>query len=51
VKVAIDASVKKLALFHYDPEQSDDEIFGIEQEAKLLFPATIISMEGLQLDI
>jgi phosphoribosyl 1,2-cyclic phosphodiesterase len=51
VKVAIDANVKKLALFHYDPEQSDDEIFGIEQEAKLLFPATIISMERLQLDI
>ena len=51
VKVATEAGVKKLALFHYDPDQSDEEIMKIGEEAKLIFPGTIVSREGLLLDI
>jgi phosphoribosyl 1,2-cyclic phosphodiesterase len=51
VKVALEAGVKKLALFHYDPDQTDDEIFAIEKEAKSLFPGSFISREGDQIEI
>ncbi len=51
VKVASEAGVDKLVLFHFDPDQSDDDIFKVEEEAKRFFPNTILAREGLQVEI
>lgn len=50
-KTAINANVKKLVLFHYDPTYNDDVIDSIETQAKKIFPNTIASYEGLELDL
>jgi phosphoribosyl 1,2-cyclic phosphodiesterase len=50
-KVALEAAVKKLALFHFDPDRSDDDVFRIEEEAKKVFPGSFIACEGMKLEI
>ncbi len=45
-KVAADAKVKKLLLFHHDPERGDDEMDHIVEQTKKLFPATEGAREG-----
>lgn len=51
VKVATKAKVGCLALFHYDPNASDDYMESVLQKARELFPRTILSQEGLELNL
>jgi ribonuclease BN (tRNA processing enzyme) len=51
VKVAIEANVGCLALFHYDPNASDDYMESILLKAREIFPRTILSQEGLELNL
>lgn len=51
VSVAKEAKVKRLVLFHADPDRTDDEAFQIEKEARELFPATQLAVEGLEIDL
>ncbi|MFZ0544407.1 MAG: MBL fold metallo-hydrolase [Candidatus Promineifilaceae bacterium] len=51
VKVAQKANVGCLALFHYDPNASDDYMESVLLKARELFPHTILSQEGLELDL
>jgi ribonuclease BN (tRNA processing enzyme) len=50
-RVARQAGVGCLALFHYDPDASDDDMELILNEARRIFPRTILSREGLALDL
>lgn len=50
-RVARQADVGCLALFHYDPDASDDDMELILAEARKIFPRTILSREGLTLDL
>lgn len=49
--VARQAEVGCLALFHYDPEATDDDMEQILNEARKIFPRTILSREGLTLNL
>ncbi len=51
VQVAIEANVKRLALFHHAPDASDASLEGILQDARNYFPNTILAREGLTLNI
>lgn len=51
VQVAQAAGVRKLALFHHDPTHADDMLDGIERQAQLVFPQTVLAREGLQIDL
>jgi len=51
VQVAIEAKVRTLALFHYAPEMSDDEVDATVVEARRFFPRTLAAREGLILDL
>jgi ribonuclease BN (tRNA processing enzyme) len=50
-KVAQEAGVKQLALYHHDPNHDDDMIAKKEEGAKKLFANTITAIEGLTLTI
>lgn len=50
-QVAIEANVKKLGLFHFSPDLSDDEIDQILIQAKKIFPNTIVAKEGLEITL
>jgi len=43
---AREAQVKKLLLFHHDPNNSDDVLRGIEKEAQKKFPASELATEN-----
>lgn len=45
-KVALDAKVGQLVLFHHDPNYADKTIAGIEREARSLFTNTVAAREG-----
>lgn len=49
--VAREANVGCLALFHYDPSSSDDDMENILEQACQVFPHTILSREGLTIDL
>jgi ribonuclease BN (tRNA processing enzyme) len=49
--VAAQAKVKKLLLFHHDPNNNDEALENIEFEAKKLFANTELAKEGWQLRI
>jgi ribonuclease BN (tRNA processing enzyme) len=49
VKVAQQASVRRLALFHHDPLHTDDELEEIERQAQAAFPGAFLAREGLQI--
>ena len=51
VKVAQKAQVGCLALFHYDPNASDDYMESVLLKAREIFPRTILSQEGLELNL
>jgi phosphoribosyl 1,2-cyclic phosphodiesterase len=50
-KLARAARVKRLVLFHHDPDHDDTMIRQIEARAQDDFPATIAAYEGLQLQL
>jgi phosphoribosyl 1,2-cyclic phosphodiesterase len=51
VKVAKAAGVKNLAIFHHDPNHSDDLLDHIAEEVKLIFPGAFLAREGLRFDV
>jgi phosphoribosyl 1,2-cyclic phosphodiesterase len=48
-QVAKTAQVKKLVLFHYDPDATDDMMATILEKTKGIFPNTILAKEDLML--
>jgi ribonuclease BN (tRNA processing enzyme) len=50
-QVAIEANVKNLALFHYSPDLSDEELEEMLHKAQQVFPRTLLSREGIMLDL
>lgn len=51
IDVAKKADVKKLILFHHDPDHTDEQITNIEQASKRLFPDSQAAYEGLEIDL
>jgi len=49
--VACDAGVKRLVLFHHDPQHSDEVVAGITAEAKRMFSDTEAATEGTSIEI
>ena len=49
--VACDAGVKRLVLFHHDPQRSDEAIARIVAEARRMFPNTEAATEGTTIEI
>ena len=47
VRLAKEANVSKLCLFHHDPEHDDDEMDRIAKAAAKALPGTIVAREGL----
>jgi phosphoribosyl 1,2-cyclic phosphodiesterase len=50
-QVAVEAGVGCLALFHYSPDLSDDQVENILQQTREIFPRTILAREGLELSL
>jgi phosphoribosyl 1,2-cyclic phosphodiesterase len=48
VEVAIEAKVRRLALFHHDPDHDDTFLAGVEVEAQRLFSNGFMAREGLE---
>ncbi len=51
VDVAKQAGVKRLVLFHMDPERCDEDALAIEAEAKKEFPGAVLAKEGMTLEV
>lgn len=51
VQVAEQAGVKKLALFHHDPEHDDDFILNMEKESQKRFPNAFFARECSTVEI
>ena len=51
VRVAREAGVKRLVLFHHDPSHNDEMLRAIEAQARREFPETYVAREGWTLDI
>ena len=51
VKVARAAGVRRLVLFHHDPDQDDAAVLAKEARARELFPSTDAAREGMVIDI
>jgi phosphoribosyl 1,2-cyclic phosphodiesterase len=51
VEVAEQAGVKRLALFHHDPEHTDSFLFRMEEECQRRFPEAFLSREGMEIEI
>ena len=51
VRLAEQAGVKKLCLYHHDPEHDDAEMDAIARMAAAARPGTIVASEGLVLDV
>jgi ribonuclease BN (tRNA processing enzyme) len=49
--VALQANAKRLALFHHDPDRTDEQVEQMETEAQNLFPRTIAAYEGLEIEL
>src|SRR5262249_52319804 len=45
------AKVKKLVLFHHDPEHDDAKLDAIAREAEAALPGTVLAKEGLTLKL
>ncbi|UCD37988.1 MAG: MBL fold metallo-hydrolase [Fidelibacterota bacterium] len=49
-EVALKAGVKKLFLFHFSPNYSDEDVFDMEQRARNVFPDTTAAYQGLTVE-
>ena len=49
--VALQASVKKLALYHYDPSYDDSLVGEMEKRAQSIFKDSVASYEGLEIEL
>ena len=50
VRLCKEAGVKRLAVFHHDPEHDDDMLDGIAREVEKLLPGSVVAHEGLVLE-
>lgn len=50
VRLCKEAGVKRLAVFHHDPEHDDDQLDGIAREVERLLPGSVVAHEGLVLE-
>jgi ribonuclease BN (tRNA processing enzyme) len=50
-KVARQAGVGRLMLFHHDPRRNDAAVAEIERSAQALFPSTIAAREGMMVEL
>ena len=48
---AVALGVKRLVIFHHDPEHADDDLDVIEAAAAEVLPGTCLAREGLEIDI
>lgn len=48
VEVGLEAKVKRLALFHHDPDHDDTFLAGVEREVQRLFANAFLAREGLE---
>ena len=51
IAVAEAAQVRRLALFHFSPNDSDDALEELERRAQARFPHAFLSREGMTLDL
>ncbi len=51
VKMAKEANVKKLVIFHHDPLHGDDFLDSIGEAAQKVFPGAIMAREGTSIDV
>jgi len=49
VRIARDAKVKKLVLFHHDPDHDDKQLDAIQHQARRKFAGAVAAREGLTL--
>lgn len=49
VRLAQAAGVKKLAIFHHDPEHTDDIMAAIEAEAAQVWDRTVVARDGMEI--
>lgn len=50
-QVALEARVKNLALFHYGPDMTDDDVIQILGKTRQIFPRTLLAKEGLEITL
>jgi ribonuclease BN (tRNA processing enzyme) len=50
-EVAERAGVKRLALFHHDPEHDDEFILGIEKKCRDRFPESFAAREDMEVEL
>lgn len=50
-QVAVEANVKALALFHHDPDATDDDLQNALAAARVIFPRTFLAREGLSINL
>lgn len=51
LEVALQAKVKKLALFHHDPEHNDAFLLNVEKECQRIFSEAFLAREGVAASI
>lgn len=51
VKLAKAAGVKRLVVFHHEPNHDDDMLDRINEEVKVAFPSSVLAREGLILPV
>jgi len=51
VQVGQAAGVRRLALFHHDPDHSDDELEELERQAQALLPCAFLAREGMEITL
>jgi len=50
VRLCKEAGVKRLAVFHHDPDHDDDMLDGIAREVEQALPGSVVTHEGLVLE-
>jgi len=50
VRLCKEAGVKRLVVFHHDPDHDDDMLDGIAREVEKLIPGSVVAHEGLVLE-
>jgi ribonuclease BN (tRNA processing enzyme) len=51
VRVARDAGVSRLVLFHHDPHYSDEAVMELQRRAQIGFPQVVTAREGMELRV
>ena len=51
IEVAEQAQVKRLVLFHHDPDHNDAFLFEIEKDAQKRFPGAFLAREGMEVEL